>query len=109
MLGFAVNARPLAAVNVGVVVHPDLASSPPAAGAMDRAGIVVFGVVLDVAAAGAALAILAAVRADDPPPHLLLRTDALCRAREKLDDVTNEIDWREDVTRSTNYPETARS
>jgi hypothetical protein len=57
----------------------------------------------------AALAILATVRADDPPLHLLLGTDALRRAQEKLDAVVDEIDRWEDVTRSTDFPESARS
>jgi NAD(P)-dependent dehydrogenase (short-subunit alcohol dehydrogenase family) len=53
----------------------------------------------------AALAILAAVRADDPPLHLLLGTDALRRAREKLDAVIDEVDRWEDVTSSTDFPD----
>ena len=52
----------------------------------------------------AAAAILAAVRADNPPLHLLLGTDALRRAREKLDAIIEEIDRWEDVTRSTDFP-----
>jgi NAD(P)-dependent dehydrogenase (short-subunit alcohol dehydrogenase family) len=57
----------------------------------------------------AAQAILAAVRADNPPLHLLLGTDALRRAREKLDAVIDEIDRWEEVTRSTDFPESDRA
>ncbi len=53
----------------------------------------------------AAQAILAAVRADNPPLHLLLGSDALRRAREKLDAVIDEIDRWEEVTRSTDFSE----
>jgi NAD(P)-dependent dehydrogenase (short-subunit alcohol dehydrogenase family) len=52
----------------------------------------------------AAQAILAAVRSAEPPVHLLLGTDALRRAREKLDAVVGEIDRWEEVTRSTDFP-----
>ncbi|MDQ7251203.1 oxidoreductase [Dongia sedimenti] len=51
-----------------------------------------------------ARAIIAAVDADTPPVHLLLGSDALRRAREKLDTVIEEIDRWEDVTRSTDFP-----
>ena len=51
-----------------------------------------------------ALGILAAVDSDTPPLHLLLGSDALRRAREKLDDVIDEIDRWEQVTRSTDFP-----
>ena len=51
-----------------------------------------------------ALSILAAVDSDTPPLHLLLGSDALRRAREKLDDVIDEIDRWEHVTRSTDFP-----
>ncbi|MDI1482862.1 oxidoreductase [Polyangium sp. y55x31] len=51
----------------------------------------------------AAQAILAAVRAENPPLHLLLGTDALTRARAKLDAVIDEINRWEAVTRSTDY------
>lgn len=54
-----------------------------------------------------AQAIMAAVNADNPPLHLLLGSDALRRAREKLDAVIEEIDRWEDVTRSTDYPAAA--
>ena len=54
-----------------------------------------------------AQAIMAAVDADNPPLHLLLGSDALRRAREKLDAVIEEIDRWEDVTRSTDYPAAA--
>ena len=51
----------------------------------------------------AAKAILAAVYASDPPLHLLLGSDALRRAREKIDSVIEEMDRWEDVTRSTDF------
>ncbi len=51
----------------------------------------------------AAQAILAAVRADDPPLHLLLGSDALHRAQTKLDALIEEMNRWEDVTRSTDF------
>jgi NAD(P)-dependent dehydrogenase (short-subunit alcohol dehydrogenase family) len=54
-----------------------------------------------------ARAIITAVNAATPPLHLLLGSDALQRAREKLDAVIEEIGRWEDVTRSTDYPPTA--
>ncbi len=51
-----------------------------------------------------ASAILAAVDAETPPLHLLLGSDALRRAREKKDEVIEEMDRWEDVTRSTDFP-----
>ena len=54
-----------------------------------------------------AQAIIAAVKADQPPLHLLLGSDALRRAREKLDAVIEEMDRWEDLTRSTDYPAAA--
>ncbi|PVX29311.1 oxidoreductase [Sphingomonas pokkalii] len=51
----------------------------------------------------AAAAILELVDAPNPPLHLLLGSDALRRAREKLDAVIDEIDRWETVTRSTDY------
>ncbi|MCG5242325.1 oxidoreductase [Azospirillum doebereinerae] len=51
----------------------------------------------------AAQAILALVRSDNPPLHLLLGSDALRRAREKLDAVIGEIDAWEDLTRGTDF------
>jgi NAD(P)-dependent dehydrogenase (short-subunit alcohol dehydrogenase family) len=54
-----------------------------------------------------AQAIIAAVKADNPPLHLLLGSDALRRAREKLDAVIEEIDRWEDLTRSTDFPAAA--
>ena len=51
-----------------------------------------------------AQAILAVVDSANPPLHLLLGTDALRRAREKLDAVIDEIDRWEETTRSTDYP-----
>jgi NAD(P)-dependent dehydrogenase (short-subunit alcohol dehydrogenase family) len=55
--------------------------------------------------ARAAAAVLKLVDAPDPPLHLLLGSDALRRARVKLDAVIEEIDRWEDVTRSTDFPE----
>ena len=54
--------------------------------------------------ARAAEAIIAVVQADKAPLHLLLGSDALQRAREKLDAVIDEMDTWEDVTRSTDFP-----
>jgi NAD(P)-dependent dehydrogenase (short-subunit alcohol dehydrogenase family) len=51
----------------------------------------------------AAQAILELVRAEHPPVHLLLGTDALRRAREKVDAVIEEMDRWEDVTRGTDF------
>ena len=51
-----------------------------------------------------ASAILAAVDAETPPLHLLLGSDALRRAREKEDEVIEEMDRWEDVTRGTDFP-----
>lgn len=53
----------------------------------------------------AAQAILALVRSDNPPLQLLLGSDALRRARTKLDLVVDEIDAWEAVTRSTDFNE----
>jgi NAD(P)-dependent dehydrogenase (short-subunit alcohol dehydrogenase family) len=53
----------------------------------------------------AAQAILELVRAEQPPIHLLLGTDALRRAREKVDAVIEEMDRWEEVTRSTDFPQ----
>jgi NAD(P)-dependent dehydrogenase (short-subunit alcohol dehydrogenase family) len=53
----------------------------------------------------AAQAILELVRADEPPIHLLLGTDALRRAREKVDAVIEEMDRWEEVTRGTDFPQ----
>ncbi len=50
-----------------------------------------------------AQAILAAVNADNPPVQLLLGSDALRRAREKLDAVIEEIERWEDPTRNTEF------
>ena len=51
-----------------------------------------------------ARSILELVDSDTPPLHLLLGSDALRRAREKLDNVIDEMDRWEPVTRSTDYP-----
>ena len=53
----------------------------------------------------AAQAILELVRAEQPPIHLLLGTDALRRAREKVDSVIEEMDRWEEVTRGTDFPQ----
>jgi NAD(P)-dependent dehydrogenase (short-subunit alcohol dehydrogenase family) len=53
--------------------------------------------------ARAAQSILAVVDSNNPPLHLLLGSDALRRAREKLDAVIDEIDRWEEVTRSTDF------
>ncbi len=55
----------------------------------------------------AAAAILELVDTPNPPLHLLLGSDALRRAREKLDVVIDEMDRWESVTRSTDYEEDA--
>jgi NAD(P)-dependent dehydrogenase (short-subunit alcohol dehydrogenase family) len=52
-----------------------------------------------------AQAILDLVRSDQPPVHLLLGTDALRRAREKVDAVIEEMDRWEEVTRGTDFPQ----
>ncbi|MDE1152685.1 MAG: oxidoreductase [Micavibrio sp.] len=49
-------------------------------------------------------AILALVDAENPPVHLLLGSDALRRAREKLGVLVGEIDAWEKVTAGTDYP-----
>ena len=54
--------------------------------------------------ARAAMAILAVADSNTPPAHLLLGTDALRRARERLDTVIEQIDSWEDTTRSTDFP-----
>ena len=54
--------------------------------------------------ARAAAAILRAVDAEEPPLHLLLGSDALRRARAKVEAVTREIDTWEGVTLSTDHP-----
>ncbi|MET0498657.1 MAG: SDR family NAD(P)-dependent oxidoreductase [Steroidobacteraceae bacterium] len=51
----------------------------------------------------AAQIILEAVNAKDPPLHLLLGSDALRRAREKLDAVIFEMDAWEERSRSTDF------
>ncbi len=53
--------------------------------------------------ARAATAILELIDSPNPPLHLLLGSDALRRAREKLDAVIEEIDRWEPVTRSTDF------
>ncbi len=53
----------------------------------------------------AARAIMALVRTENPPLHLLLGSDALRRARTKLDQVVDEIDRWEAITRGTDFPE----
>lgn len=56
----------------------------------------------------AAAAIITMVRSENPPLHLLLGSDALRRMRAKLDQVVDEIDGWEAITRSTDYPEEGR-
>lgn len=51
----------------------------------------------------AAQVIISLVRADNPPLHLLLGSDALRRARSKLDQIVDEIDAWERITRSTDF------
>ena len=51
--------------------------------------------------------ILTAVDSVNPPLHLLLGSDALRRAREKLDAVIEEMDRWEETTRSTDFPTVA--
>jgi NAD(P)-dependent dehydrogenase (short-subunit alcohol dehydrogenase family) len=53
--------------------------------------------------ARAARAILELADSNTPPVHLLLGTDALLRARERLDEVIEQIDGWEDTTRSTDF------
>jgi NAD(P)-dependent dehydrogenase (short-subunit alcohol dehydrogenase family) len=55
-----------------------------------------------------AQAILAAVDSSSPPIHLLLGSDALRRARERLDMVIEEMDRWEDLARSTDFESKAR-
>lgn len=55
--------------------------------------------------AKAAQAILTLVDAPEPPLHLLLGSDALRRARVKIDALIEEIDRWEDLTRSTDFEE----
>jgi len=50
-----------------------------------------------------ARAILAVVDSDKPPLHLLLGSDALRRAREKLDAVIEEMDQWQETTLSTDF------
>ncbi|HEX7817437.1 oxidoreductase [Dyella sp.] len=52
----------------------------------------------------AAAAIIQVVDSAQPPLHLLLGSDALARAREKLDAVIEEMDAWETLTRGTDYP-----
>lgn len=51
----------------------------------------------------AAQVIINLVRTDNPPLHLLLGSDALRRARSKLDQIVDEIDAWETITRSTDF------
>ncbi|QKJ94371.1 SDR family NAD(P)-dependent oxidoreductase (plasmid) [Agrobacterium pusense] len=53
----------------------------------------------------AANAIMALVKSENPPLHLLLGSDALRRMRTKLDQTVDEIDAWETTTLSTDYPE----
>lgn len=51
----------------------------------------------------AAQVLLAVADAEQPPLHLLLGSDALRRAREKLDALIEEMDRWEEVTRGTDF------
>jgi len=51
----------------------------------------------------AAQVIISLVRADNPPLHLLLGSDALRRARSNLDQIVDELDAWETITRSTDF------
>ncbi|GGB02830.1 short-chain dehydrogenase/reductase [Brucella endophytica] len=53
----------------------------------------------------AAQAIIKAVTAPEPPVHLLLGSDAVRRAREKLDAVIEEMDAWDEVSRGTDFRE----
>ena len=55
--------------------------------------------------ARAADAIIAAVEASDPPLHLLLGSDALARARTRMEAVHAEMEGWRDVTTGTDFPE----
>jgi NAD(P)-dependent dehydrogenase (short-subunit alcohol dehydrogenase family) len=55
-----------------------------------------------------AKAILQAVDSAAPPLHLLLGSDALRRARAKIEQITRQINEWESVTLSTDFAETAR-
>jgi NAD(P)-dependent dehydrogenase (short-subunit alcohol dehydrogenase family) len=51
----------------------------------------------------AAAALLKIIASENPPVHLLLGTDALTLARQKLENLTAEIAAWEDLTRSTDF------
>jgi hypothetical protein len=53
----------------------------------------------------AADAILKLVDDPNPPLQLLLGSDALRRARTRIDQMIEEMDRWEDVTRGTDFPE----
>ncbi|WP_420962438.1 SDR family NAD(P)-dependent oxidoreductase [Brucella sp. IR073] len=55
--------------------------------------------------ARAAQAIIKAVTTSEPPVHLLLGSDAVRRAREKLDAVIEEMDVWDEVSRGTDFRE----
>ena len=59
--------------------------------------------------AQAAAAIIAAVDVDHPPLHLLLGSDALRRARTKLEKVANEMKHWENATLGTDFPAVERT
>jgi NAD(P)-dependent dehydrogenase (short-subunit alcohol dehydrogenase family) len=56
-----------------------------------------------------ARAILEAVDADEPPIHLLLGSDALARARSRLDRFEEDLRRWESVSRSTDFAEPAQA
>jgi NAD(P)-dependent dehydrogenase (short-subunit alcohol dehydrogenase family) len=53
----------------------------------------------------AAAAVMALVEAENPPVHLLLGADALALVRDKLRNLSSEIDAWEDLTLSTSFAE----
>ncbi|MBW9051938.1 oxidoreductase [Rhizobium mesosinicum] len=53
----------------------------------------------------AAAAVLALVEAENPPVHLLLGADALALVRDKLKNLSSQIDAWEELTLSTNFAE----
>jgi hypothetical protein len=55
-----------------------------------------------------AKAILQAVDSATPPLHLLLGSDALHRARTKIEQITRQINEWESVTLSTDFAEMAK-
>ena len=54
-------------------------------------------------------AILQAVESSAPPLHLVLGSDALSRARSKIEQLTKQINDWENVTLSTDFADMAKS